>query len=557
MPGLAPSALAIDFFELGLCVLLAAIFLAFPRFNHIFSAHRWALRLGRTKIKAAAIVAAATLASAMITSVIRPPLPEIHDEFCYLLTADTFASGRATNPTHPLWHHFETFHTLHEPTYQSKYPPGQGLFLAAGQLLTGHPIVGVWGSMVLASVALFWCLSGWLPVRWALLGALFPCIRFGSADLWESIYWMYWSASFWGGGLALLGAALITGALPRLSRGQRTKDAVLLGIGLDLLAVSRPMEGLLASCVVAAFLFWAMARRLAISELLRALLPAALVVSLAACLLGFYHWRVSGSPFTFPYAIYTQNYDVAPLFSFLDLAPELSYRHQVMSDFHSGFMVDTYRAQRGGLKLSPTEWVFTGRFFVGPAFGIITLLGFWWRARWGLFCSMMMVFAGVAHQISSSDPYQPHYFAPFVPALLLLTVRGLRRLRLLKIRDIPIGRAICDGALVTSVAIYFLGASLRYAQRADVETFGVQRNQIQERLSQRDPKQLVIVRYNEHHNVHEEWVFNRADIDGSKVIWAREMQPENNSRLLSYFDDREVWLLEPDLDADRLTPYPR
>ena len=114
---------------------------------------------------------------------------------------------------------------------------------------------------------------------------------------------------------------------------------------------------------------------------------------------------MTGSPFTFPYAIYTQNYDVAPLFSFLDLAPDLSYRHRVMSDFHSGFIVDIYRAQRGGLEISPTEWVFTGRFFVGPVFGIITLLGFWWRTRWGLFCAVMMLFGGVAHQISSSDPY--------------------------------------------------------------------------------------------------------------------------------------------------------
>lgn len=126
----------------------------------------------------------------------------------------------------------------------------------------------------------------------------------------------------------------------------------------------------------------------------------------------------------------------------------------------------------------------------------------------------------MAHQISSSDRYQPHYFA-------------------------------------TSVAIYCLGASPSYARGPDIATSKVQRNQIQKRLSQRDPKQLVIVRYNEHHNYHHEWIFNRADIDASKVIWAREMQPENNSRLLSYFNDREVWLLEPDRDPDRLAPYPR
>ena len=67
---------------------------------------------------------------------------------------------------------------------------------------------------------------------------------------------------------------------------------------------------------------------------------------------------------------------------------------------------------------------------------------------------------------------------------------------------------------------------------------------------------MVFVRYSADHDVGQEWVYNRADVDNAKVIWAREMTPERNRRLIDYFRDRDVWLLEPDLKTVALKPHP-
>jgi hypothetical protein len=64
-----------------------------------------------------------------------------------------------------------------------------------------------------------------------------------------------------------------------------------------------------------------------------------------------------------------------------------------------------------------------------------------------------------------------------------------------------------------------------------------------------------MVRYEEGHNLHDEWVFNSAEIDTAKVLWARELDPAQNAKLFAYFKDRRLWLVEPDTDNTELIPY--
>lgn len=76
-------------------------------------------------------------------------------------------------------------------------------------------------------------------------------------------------------------------------------------------------------------------------------------------------------------------------------------------------------------------------------------------------------------------------------------------------------------------------AALRHGARGDCETV--------RRVSR---KQLVLVSYAPNFDLDREWVFNKSDTDGSKIVWARDIGPEKNRELLDYFRGREFWSVE-------------
>lgn len=310
-------------------------------------------RLGRRpRLAVVGIAAGVVVVRVALLPVWGVPEPAISDEFSYLLLGDTFASGRLANPTHPQWVHFESPFLIHQPVYASVYPVSQGLWLAGGQALAGHPWAGVVASVAVMCGAVCWMLQGWLPPRWAMLGTILAALQFGVSS--------YWINSFWGGAPAAIGGALALGALPRLERRRRAGDAVLLGLGLAVVANSRPYEGFLLGIAAAGWVLW--------KRLWQRMWPAALVLAVAAGGMGYYFWRVTGSPFRMPYEVAIGNHAIAPAFVWQPLRAEPAFRHESVREFHQALVPAwlDYRTAGGAWRWTWWKILSIGAFYYGP-----------------------------------------------------------------------------------------------------------------------------------------------------------------------------------------------
>jgi hypothetical protein len=72
----------------------------------------------------------------------------------------------------------------------------------------------------------------------------------------------------------------------------------------------------------------------------------------------------------------------------------------------------------------------------------------------------------------------------------------------------------------------------------------IDRERIAAQLSRMPGQHLILVHYQLRDVPSKEWVYNRADIDGSKTVWARDMGPQANQELLRYYASRHVWYVD-------------
>lgn len=475
------------------------------------------------------------------------PVPLVSDEFSHLLLADTLLHGRVSNPTHPLWEHFESLHIIQQPRYVSNYFPGQAIVLAAGQAILHSAWAGILAECAAFLALLYWMLRGWMPARWALFGVLLAGLRFGIGS--------YWVNAFHGGFLPAIGGALIAGAFPRLRRDASIAQGLLLGLGLAILAATRPFEGLLFSLPFLAALAWEYWRD--VPSIARAGLPALLIAGAAVAGLGVYFTHITGSPLVTPYQVSQKTYGW-PMGLAWTTPPRVMNRHIEMARYYEYELgerekVDgpldfleylTFRLQE--------YW----RFFLGPVLTVpLIMLRRVWRRK-------PMLFAGVAGGIFAillEGAASPHYLAPATAVIVAIVVECCRQLQASRVRILP--WLLASMALVLTLRIAAQDLGLPYTQKLNYQSWccrvegNLDKYRISAELERLPGKQLVFVRAKTDPNNLFQWIYNAADIDASQVVWARDLGPERNAELKQYFSDRQVWIVDPNVEPSRVEKY--
>lgn len=479
------------------------------------------------------------------------PAPAVQDEFSYLLAGDTFAQGRLANPAPAFPEFFETIHVLVEPAYVSIYPPAQGLWLALGQTVFGHPWWGVVLSTAMFVLATGWAALGWMGPGWA-FGAGVTALSYGIGT--------YWSTSYWGGSVAALGGAIVLGAAGRLRRRWQEAGsggalprwglAGVWSLGCTLAVLARPYEGGVLAVLTAGYL----ARRLAGSPLRPdekkrewlGCLAAAAVPAAAGCLfLMAVNQAATGSPWRLAYLEHARQYQIRRTFYWQKDRPVPAYRHEMIGAAYEALLRKHLSAGE--------KWAEMGRMFRDHygsvkfnTAGLLAALA--WGGASGVRWVAGMALAGLA-VVSLIVWVHPHYYAPYASFLAISAAGGAAaaQRRWGGRWQAWLAVAIFAGLLLPRFAL-LLGRG-EYSP-----AFAKRRAEIVRELEALPGRHLVFVKYSRTSSWQQEWVYNGADLDNARILWVRWHGSGRLEEFLTHYGGRKVWFVEADLPGSPLRP---
>jgi hypothetical protein len=471
------------------------------------------------------------------------PVPIVTDEFSHLLLADTLLHGRVANPVHPFWPHFESIHILMQPHYVSAYFPGHAVWLAAGRVLTGSAWTGVLTECAGFLIALYWMLRGWMPSRWALFGVLLAGLRFAIGS--------YWINAYHGGFLPAIGGALVAGAFARLRKRPTLLQGFVFGTGLAILASARPVEGALYSIPFAVILAWDFRRNA------MALVVSAIPVLICTAALGAYFSHVTGNPLVTAYQINQKTYGWPMTLAFFK--PPIVEHHNIEFERYYEYEMSEHQRVDGPvhfLQFLTFRIQEYWRFFLGPVLSVpLLMLARVWRGR-----KMLLIGAsGGLFAVLIEGGASPHYLAPAAAVLIAIIVeccRHLRASRVYIVNFLPMAMAL---VLTLRIAAQSLG--MPYTQKLNFQSWccRVEGNHNKARIAAAldliPDDHLVFVREKTDEYNLLQWIYNDADIDRSRIVWARDLGPERDAELVRYYSERKVWMVDPNVEPATLVKF--
>jgi len=350
-----------------------------------------------------------------------------------------------------------------------------------------------------------------------------------------------WMNSYWGGSLAACAGCLVFGSLPRLKQSWRIQDGILLGVGLGFHILTRPFESAFLFVSVALFLTPTKPKWSAASATV-----ALLLVALGLTLLQ--NWRVTGRVTELPYQLSQYQYGVPAALTFqsdptphreltpqqaMEYKSQLSFRNRNTETLTSYFQRLAYRTR------------FYRFFFLAPLY--VAFAAYWLAYRSPHWLWVLFTLTLFASGTNFFPAFQYHYIAAVTCLFVLASVTGLQRI------------AQWRGGREAAALLFFLCVidfGFFYSQSFVSNQGNAPRRAAVNRTLQNTPGQLLVfVRYSPQHVFQDEWVYNEADIDASRIVWARDRGPIDNEELRRYYPKRAAWLLDPDVQPPKLIPY--
>jgi hypothetical protein len=277
----------------------------------------------------------------------------------------------------------------------------------------------------------------------------------------------------------------------------------------------------------------------------------ACLVALGVGFAGYYNNRVTGHALVMPHQEYTRQYESFGSFRWDTLRAPVVSRHAEFVAYDRwarGFFTPAATSIRRfatQLRVGLSFFFFDGWALLGCG-----ILAGWalLRDRWLRLGLGVVALLGLGHLAVAF--YEPHYSAPAFGLLGVVVTAAVAWCWQWRVRRWPVGRVVVLAAVIGFGLTQAHNWQTRLRLRPRVGSVG-SRALVEAQLTGQGARHLVLVSYGPGHDVGNEWVYNRADVNGAPIVWARDMGPEDNRELLAYYSDRKVWRLQVNRGADR------